>query len=91
MNGTWETHQFWGGLKENTVKLSEISPEVPQDVVDLVDAEREKIVNGEWDVFWGPVKNQKGEVVVPEGEKMSDGDMLNMNFFVEGVSGSLGD
>ncbi len=91
MDGEWESHQFWGGLKEDTVRLSPMSPRVPQDIQDLVKAERDKIVNGEWDVFWGPVKNQKGEVVVPEGEKMSDGDMLNMNFFVEGVAGSLSD
>src|SRR6056297_1769546 len=89
MNGTWETHQFWGGLDTEIVKLAEMSPLVPQDVRDLVDAEREKIVSGEWDVFWGPLKNRKGEVVAAEGEKMSDQEMLNMNFFVEGVEGTL--
>jgi len=91
MNGEWETHQFWGGIDTEIVKLAEMSPLVPQDVRDLVDAEREKIVSGEWDVFWGPLKNRKGEVVAAEGEKMSDQEMLNMNFFVEGVEGTLDD
>src|SRR6056297_2986133 len=89
MNGEWETHQFWGGIDTDIVKLAEMSPMVPQDIRDLVDAEREKIVSGEWDVFWGPLKNRKGEVVAAEGEKMSDQEMLNMNFFVEGVEGTL--
>ena len=44
-------------------------------------------MNGTWDVFWGPIKNQNGKEVVPAGGKMSDQDMLNMSYFVEGVVG----
>jgi len=89
MEGTWESHSYWGGLKDGVVQLADYSVKVPEDVRVLVDAEREKIESGDWDVFWGPVKNQKGEIVVAEGEKMSDGDMLNMSFFVQGVVGKL--
>ncbi|MCF7952787.1 MAG: BMP family ABC transporter substrate-binding protein [Spirochaetales bacterium] len=89
MDGTWETHQFWGGLKENTVKLSELSPLVPEDVRAMVDKQREEIINGEWDVFDGPIYGQDGEVMVPEGETLSDGDKLGMEFFVEGVVGKI--
>ncbi len=32
---------------------------------------------------------QDGEVVVADGVTMSDGDMLGMFFFVEGVEGSV--
>jgi simple sugar transport system substrate-binding protein len=39
--------------------------------------------------FAGPIKNQKGEVVVKEGETVSDGDLLGMNWYVEGVQGSV--
>ena len=47
------------------------------------------MVAGEWDVFTGPVKDQSGAVKVPAGQKMSDGDMLKFNWFVEGVDGTL--
>lgn len=89
INGTWESGSYWGGLKEGVVKLSDFSAKVSDEVLDLVAAERERIVDGEWDVFWGPLKNQKGEVILKDGEKMSDGDMLNMSFFIEGVEGKL--
>lgn len=89
IDGEWETHQFWGGLNEGVVQLADYSPQVPDDVQEMVAAEREKIVSGEWDVFCGPVTDQDGNVVVAEGECMSDEDMLNMNFFVEGVVGTI--
>jgi basic membrane protein A and related proteins len=89
LNGSWETHQYWGGLNENVVRLSDFSPLVPQDVRDLVAEKKAIIESGEWDVFTGPVYNQEGEIVVQEGQVMSDNDKLNLNFFVQGVVGKV--
>jgi basic membrane protein A len=89
LNGNWRTHQYWGGLKDGIVILSELSPKVPANVKAAVEAEKEKILSGSWDVFCGPIKDQKGKTVVPAGECMGDGDMLNMSFFVEGVVGTI--
>jgi len=89
LDGTWETHQFWGGLTEDAVKLSDFSPLVPQDIRDIVMDKKAKIESGEWDVFNGPIYNQEGEVVVPKGQVMSDIDKLNMSFFVKGVVGRV--
>ena len=55
----------------------------------LVAAEKQKILDGKWDVFTGPIKGQDGKVVVPQGKKLSDGEMLSMNWFVEGVEGTI--
>jgi len=90
MAGTWKSHSYWGGLKDGVVQLSSFSPKVGADVKALVEAERAKIESGAWDVFWGPVKAQDGSLMVPAGGKMSDGDMLNMGKFVEGVLGKTG-
>lgn len=89
MDGKWTSHQVWGTMKEGFAALADYSPKVPQDVRDLVEAEKTKIYNGEWDVFWGPVKDQQGNVRIAEGEKMSDADMLNFDWFVEGVVGTI--
>ncbi len=89
INGTWKTHQYWGGMADGVVELADFSPKVPQEVRDEVNAAKEKILSGEWDVFCGPIVDQDGNTVVPEGECMSDGDMLGMNFFVEGVVGTI--
>ncbi len=87
--GKWSKHQFWGGLKEGIVMLSDYSPKVPKDVRDLVTKRNGDILAGKWDVFCGPIKDQKGKTVVAAGKCMSDPDMLNMSFFVEGVVGTI--
>jgi basic membrane protein A len=89
-NGTWKTHQYWGGLKEGIVLLSDFSPKVPQAVRDLVAEKQQAMINGSWDVFYGPITDQKGKEIVPAGGKMTDAEMLNMSFFVKGVIGKAG-
>lgn len=89
MDGKWQKHQYWGGMKEGAVALAPLSPKVPQDVKDLVEADKTKILNGEWDVFWGPIKDQSGQERVAAGQKMTDAEILNMDWFVEGVVGTI--
>ncbi len=88
-DGTWKSSQYWGGLGDGVVGLAPFGPMVPQEVRDRVEAEKARIVSGEWDVFTGPISNQAGEPWVPEGERMSDGDMLGMKVFVAGVVGTI--
>ncbi len=89
LDGTWETHQYWGGLEDGIVELAEMSPMVSDDVIATVDSERARIVDGDWDVFCGPINAQDGSEAVADGDCLSDGDMLSMDWFVEGVVGSL--
>ncbi len=88
LDGTWETHQFWGSMDDDIVMLAEFSDLVPQEVIDQVEAAKERILSGD-DVFCGPINNQDGQEMVAEGECMSDSDMLNMSWLVEGVIGSV--
>ncbi|HDQ34893.1 MAG TPA: BMP family ABC transporter substrate-binding protein, partial [Chloroflexi bacterium] len=88
LDGTWETHQYWGGLEDGIVELAPFSSRVPQELQDRVAAARQNILAGN-DVFCGPINDQAGNEVVPAGTCMSDGDMLNMSFFVEGVVGTI--
>lgn len=87
--GEWETHQYWGSMEDDVVRLAEFSPLVPQEVQDAVAAAEADIIAGN-DVFCGPINNQAGELVVAEGECMDDGAMLGFDWLVEGVIGSLG-
>ncbi len=89
LDGTWKTHMYWGGLKEGVVMLAEPSPAVPADVLALVKEAQGKIVSGGWDVFCGPILDQKGMSLVAAGKCLSDEEMLNMNFFIEGVAGTI--
>jgi basic membrane protein A and related proteins len=88
MEGNWETHQYWGGLEDGIVQLADFSARVPQSVRDMVEAARQDILAGN-DVFCGPIRAQDGSMLVAEGQCMSDGDMLSLNVFVEGVIGTI--
>jgi len=89
IDGTWKSEDIWWGLKEGLVGLAPFGKDVPADTKTLVETEKNKIVNGEWDVFSGPLKDQKGTVIIAEGTSMTDQEMLSMNWFVEGVEGEI--
>jgi basic membrane protein A len=76
-------------METGIVKLTSFSQDVPGEVRALVQEEQEKIINGTWDVFWGPIKDQNGNEKVAEGQKMSDQDILSFSWFVEGVEGEI--
>ena len=89
MDGTWETHQYWGDMNDGIVALAPFSSRVPADVIALVESEKAKIMGGSWDVFTGPIKDNAGAERVAAGAKMDDGAMLGMDWLVEGVVGSI--
>ncbi|MTI81789.1 MAG: BMP family ABC transporter substrate-binding protein [Firmicutes bacterium] len=88
--GTWESNSYWGGLGDGIVGLAPYGDMVPEETKELVEAKKQEIINGEWDVFTGPIKDQNGDVKVAEGEKLTDKQMLEMEWFVEGVLGNIG-
>ena len=88
LDGTWKTHEYWGGLKDGVAKLSSISPKVPASVVAEVEAAKKKILGG-WSIFSGPLKDQGGKVVYAAGQVVPDGAQLGMDWFVEGVVGKV--
>lgn len=88
LDGTWQTHQYWGGLKDGVTKLSSISAKVPDSVKKEVDAVQKKILGG-WSIFTGPIKDQSGKVLYKAGEVVPDDKVWNIDFFVEGVVGKI--
>ena len=50
---------------------------------------KESIVDGSLHPFQGPIMDQNGKVVAEEGATIDDGVLLGMDFYVEGVQGTL--
>jgi len=92
MAGTWQSNQYWGGWKDGVVDLSPIADFVPEEARAAAESEIEAFKAGEKDIFaifTGPLKDQNGEDKVAEGTAMTGEEILNMNWFVEGVQGEL--
>ena len=87
MDGTWKSTATWDGIKQGMVEMAPYGDAVPEDVRELADKVKASIVDGSFHPFQGPIKNQKGEVVVKEGEKISDAYLSKMDWYVEGVDG----
>ena len=89
MAGTWKSESYWGGLNDGVVKLAPLTDLVPAAAKDKIAEAEKKMRDGSWDVFTGPIKDQTGKVIVEAGKKMTDKEMLEMSWFVEGVEGKI--
>jgi len=88
-NGTWKSEQYWGSMSDGIVDLAPFAAFVPEDVKKAVDAKKQAIIKGEFDPFDGPIKDQQGNVRVEAGKTLSDEEKLSIDWFVEGVEGTI--
>lgn len=80
-----------GGLKEGYVKTSAYGPMVTEAARKQADDVKAKMVAGSFDIFKGPLKDNKGKEVIAAGQvqKQTDLKLEQMNYLVEGVVGSV--
>ncbi|PIE68973.1 MAG: BMP family ABC transporter substrate-binding protein [Deltaproteobacteria bacterium] len=86
--GTWKTGSYWPGLESGIVDLAPFGPMVPQAIQAKVLTAKNEIIQGTRKVFTGPIKDQTGKVIIPAGSTATDGQLLGMDWFVQGVQGS---
>lgn len=80
-----------GGLKEGFVKMSAYGPAVSDAARKQADDTKAKMIAGGFDIFKGPLKNNKGKEVIASGKsfKQTDLELEKMDYLVEGVLGSF--
>ena len=89
LDGTWKPREYFGGFEDGIIGLSEFHSSVPAEVRRRVLAEKARMEKGRDNSFAGPIKDQSGKVVIPAGKKATDQELLTMQWFVEGVSGTI--
>jgi simple sugar transport system substrate-binding protein len=77
------------GIKEGVVVLTPLNAAIPADVARLFDARKQAIVAGSLLPFAGPIKDNTGAVKVPAGSSLSVEDLGAINWYVDGVDGSV--
>ena len=89
MDGNWKSQDYWGGMADNVIRIPGYNKKIPAPVV----TEAKKIVAGikagTFHPFTGPIKDQTGKVRVPAGKTMTNGELAGMNWYVQGVEGSI--
>ncbi|MEH2118920.1 BMP family ABC transporter substrate-binding protein [Nostoc sp.] len=89
MSNTWKSQEVWDGIGEGMVDISPMNQAIPADVQQLVNAKRDEFIQGTAHPFDGPVKDQKGVVRIPTGKVLDDQGQLAMDWYVEGIEGSI--
>jgi simple sugar transport system substrate-binding protein len=89
LDGSWKPAQVWGGIKEGMVRVGDFGPRVPQAVRDEVMARQRDIAAGRLRPFTGPLQDNEGQTVIPQGVTLSDDQILGMNYLVAGVIGKV--
>jgi basic membrane protein A len=89
IDGTFESSYYWGGLEDGIIDIAPMNVVVDSEIVSLIEARKNEIINGSFNVFAGPLKDQNGEPVVPDGASIEDSEINSMFWFVEGIEGVI--
>ncbi len=89
IDGTWESVDTWDGISTGMVGIGEISDAVPADLKAEALGLKDAIAAGDYHPFTGPIYRQDGSLWLAEGETASDGDLLGMSFYVQGLTGDV--
>jgi simple sugar transport system substrate-binding protein len=89
LDGTWATADTWGGINTGMVVMAPFNDALPDDVKEMAAKARDAIAAGTLHPFTGPINKQDGSPWLSAGQTAPDGDLLGMNFYVEGIEGSI--
>ena len=88
MDGTWKSEDTWDGMGPGMVAMAPYT-NLPDDVVAMAQETQAKITSGEFHPFTGPISKQDGSMAIGEGERLDDGTLLGMNWYVKGIDDKL--
>jgi basic membrane protein A and related proteins len=88
-NGTWKKGEQWLGTKDGAVGLSSFGKRVPLSVQAEATKALEQIGQNKLRVFAGPLKDRDGKLRLAANQKADTSFLSGMNWFVDGVEGTL--
>lgn len=91
LNGTWKSGSVWGGVKVGMIRVGDFGSKVPTAVQAEVLARQKDIASGKLHPFHAsqPIRDNEGHRVIEKGQTLSDAQILEMNWLVEGVQGKV--
>jgi basic membrane protein A and related proteins len=89
-DGTWTGNRATvGGLKDGMVVMSPLNKAVPADTAKLFEERRMAIASDKLNPFAGPLKDNAGKPRIASGTSMTHEQLLAIDWYVEGVEGSV--
>jgi len=90
VDGTWTSQDTWDGMDKGMVVMSPYNTKLmPASLIQEAVNMEIAIKDGTLHSFEGPIYNQAGELVVPDGQVADDGMLAGMSFYVQGIDGEI--
>ena len=84
--GKFRARNHWDGVNSGIVSLAPLSDKAKPGIGEKIEAERVRMENGIFDVFYGPIYDNSGTLRIGDEESMTDAAMLNsFDWYVDGV------
>ena len=80
---------YWWGMDSGVVDIMYDKSKLPQALIKSVEFMKRMIIEGQTHPFSGPLYDQKGHLKVEENAHLDSEAILSMDWFVDGVIGSI--
>lgn len=82
---------FWLGMNSGLVDILHSNRRINEPMKKLIQAVKRSIISNEFNIFEGPLYDQNKRLVVKHGEVLTYDDIINMDWLIYGVEGTLPD
>jgi basic membrane protein A and related proteins len=89
LGGSCPVDQYYGNMADGLVGLAPFGESVDAESQALIAETQAKIVDGSFAPFTGPINDQSGAEKIPAGTTAELGELLSMDYLVEGVVGEI--
>ena len=87
--GNFKPGEYYGGLHDGTVSIAPLHADVPDTVRALVARRTTELIDGRFDYWRGPLKNNARRLVVAPGATVTIADIHEMKWLLDTVDGTL--
>ena len=86
LQGKFDGRNYWEGSETGIIDTAPLSEKAKEGIAKAMEDERKHLDSGTYDVFYGPVYDNEGNLRISESECITDDVMLNeFDWYVEGV------
>ena len=86
IDGTWDGSNYFGGMKEGLVTLSDLASFNNPKAKEEIDKVSKEILDGKFNVFDGVIETNDGKTVGAEGKTLSDEEITGkINWYFKNV------
>ena len=86
LQGKFEGANYWESSDTGIMDIAPLSYNSKLGIAEAIEKEKERLDSGAFDVFYGPIYDNEGNLRIADGETMTDNAMLNeFDWYVEGV------